>query len=1218
MDQVEHGTGHGTEEEDAPLGSRSLAAAVASATARLAAEGQGARVRVEGLRGAARAAFVAELHRSRPRPMVVFVRDALSAEVLVQDLHFFLGEEPTADALKKRVHVLPAWDVAPFAPMSPSPETIAQRIEGLYHLSQTPNPIVVATPEAALQRVVSPEVLLRSVSYLVQGDEVDLDELAGRLADWGYKRRPLVEERGEFAVRGGLVDVFVTGQGDPLRLELLGDTIESIRTFDVRTQRRLDEYEEALVLPAAEFPAQAMRDPAIARRIEDRARELEMTRQERLQLLDALGEGVHFPGVELLAPYLVRLVALSDYLPRDSLVIFDDEEALAVAAEEAWRAIAEHAAVAGEERQIHPPPADLYLEPAELEAALADRPRLVLSGLGAQAAPPGVAVERIGSRRPFDAAIGPAARLLREEKGFAALAERVRAWTGSGARIALVVGNAAQAERLQHILEDQGLVVPALGEPLPDVLAARPDPGPFIVAGELSESIELPGDRLVCIAEANLFGEHRRSRRRRMVALTLDQVMKSLEQLAPDDYVVHLDHGIGIYRGLRHLSVAGAEGDFLHLEYQGGDRLYVPVDRVNVVQKYVGGDGARPLLDKLGGVAWERVVKKTRESILAMAHELLALYATRERHAGHAFSTDDSYYQEFEARFPFDETPDQKRAIDEVLADLGRAKPMDRLVCGDVGYGKTEVAMRAAFVCAMEGQQVALLVPTTVLAQQHAETFRKRLDGYPVRIETISGFRTRAENAKVVSQIASGEVDIVVGTHRLLQSDVQFARLGLLVVDEEHRFGVRDKERIKQMRKLVDVLTLTATPIPRTLELSLTGIRDLSVIETPPLDRQAIRTYVTRFDDHVVRDAMLRELRRGGQVFFVHNRVETIDGMAERLRALVPEARIAIGHGQMREHQLERIMVAFLNQEYDVLLCTAIIESGLDMPNANTIFIDRADTFGLAQLYQLRGRVGRSPARAYAYLLVPGAAMLTREARQRLEVLEQLDDLGGGFKIAAHDLEIRGAGNLLGKQQSGHITAVGFELYTQMMEEAVHELRGEPVDTQVEPEIQLGIPAYIPDSYLDDVNQRLVWYKRLAAMKRPEDRVLLGEEMRDRYGPPPAIVEVLLDVMDLRRRLRALAIAEVKLKGPRVALRLDPSSPLPPAALVDWVRSVGGRAALTPDGTLFFATEARGEALLAELGTLLGALERLGSSPGVREAVGVAVEGPLGGGRVAG
>ena len=1211
-----------------------LPAVASRVVARLARDRRGS---VQGLRGPARAAFLAALHRASPRPILVVTANAAAADALALDLHFFLGEEPGADALKKRVHVLPAWDVAPFAPMSPSPETLAQRIEGLYHLGQTPNPIVVTTAEAAAQKAVVPSALRESVAYLVEGDEVDLPSLAARLLDWGYKRRPLVEDRGEFAVRGGLIDVFGTGFQDPVRLELLGDLLESIRSFDPRSQRRLADREDVLLLPATEFPLRARRDAERRRRVEDRSRDIEMPRAERLQVLEALAEGFPLPGIEVLVPYFTEVGPLTQHLSSEALVVIDELAAVEAAADETHASALQHAEQAVEERRIHPPVEDLYLSSAELAAALGEHPLLTLESL-ATLDGEAAGAERASSRLPFDLR---AARLLREEKGFAALAGRVREWTRARQRVALVVGSAAQAERLQHVLESQEMIVPALGDPLPVILAERDraseaspdgaapadaseggaaavvemaaaggeaaavkpvrkkgasdDGGAFVLVGDLSESIELPDDRLVCVAERDLFGEHRRSRRRRAAALSLDQVMESLAQLQPGQHIVHVDHGIGLYQGLKHLTVAGTEGDFLHLDYLGGDRLYLPVDRVNLVQKYVGGEGAQPALDKLGGATWERVKKKTKESILAMAHELLSLYATRERHHGHAFNTGDPLYQEFEARFPFEETPDQKRAIDEVLGDMSSSKPMDRLVCGDVGYGKTEVAMRAAFVCAMEGQQVAVLVPTTVLALQHFENLKRRFEGYPLVVEMLSSFRTKKENLEVVARLKSGAVDLVVGTHRLLQSDVEFARLGLLVVDEEHRFGVKDKERIKQMRKLVDVLTLTATPIPRTLELSLTGIRDLSVIETPPLDRQAIRTYVTKFDGQVIREAILRELRRGGQVFFVHNRVESIERRAEMIRALVPEAKIVVAHGQMRDHQLEKVMLAFLQHEFDILLCTAIIESGLDIPNANTILIDRADTFGLAQLYQLRGRVGRSPAQAYSYLLIPGEQILTDDAKLRLQVLQELDELGGGFRIAAHDLEIRGAGNLLGKQQSGHITAVGFELYTSMMEEAVQELRGEPPDREIEPEIQIGVPAYIPESYVDDVNQRLVLYKRLAALRGPEDVTVLGDEIRDRFGPLPALVETLLEVMELRRRMKFLGIAEARLRGPRLALRLDPTSSIASERLIEMVAEGRGRYVLAPDGT-FSVAIGEEAARLAELRTALDLLEPLAGS----------------------
>jgi transcription-repair coupling factor (superfamily II helicase) len=630
------------------------------------------------------------------------------------------------------------------------------------------------------------------------------------------------------------------------------------------------------------------------------------------------------------------------------------------------------------------------------------------------------------------------------------------------------------------------------------------------------------------------------------------------------------------------------EGDFLHLEYAGGDRLYLPVDRISLVQKYVGSDGATPPLDKLGGTSWDTVKRKARESIFAMAKELLEIYATREVMERRTFSTPDQYFREFEAAFAFEETPDQQRAVEEVLADMQRPKPMDRLICGDVGFGKTEVALRAAFLAVLDGRQVAVLVPTTVLAQQHFNTFRQRFQGYPVRVEMLSRFLTRAEAQVVVKGVASGEIDIVIGTHRLFQKDVSFKNLGLLVVDEEHRFGVVHKERIKRMRKLVDVLTLTATPIPRTLQMSLLSIRDLSVIETPPIDRLAIRTYLTRYDEGLIREAILREIGRGGQVFFVHNRVETIEIRARRLRELVPEATIAVAHGQMHERDLERVMAAFFAKKTHVLVCSAIIESGLDIPNANTIIIDHADHFGLAQLYQLRGRVGRSHERAFAYLMIPGEQLITRDAQLRLRALQDLDDLGGGFKLAAHDLEIRGAGNLLGKQQSGHIAAVGFELYEQMMEEAVRELRGEHVSAEVEPEIQLGFPAYIPDSYIPDENQRLVFYRRLAAIRGPSDLDEIATELRDRYGPIPPLADSFLRIMDLRRSLKDYMVIRAVLRDGAVSLQFHEDAKVNVQRLVQLVHKSKGRFKLSADFQFSFEPESDDwDGLVAETQSVL-------------------------------
>jgi transcription-repair coupling factor (superfamily II helicase) len=682
-------------------------------------------------------------------------------------------------------------------------------------------------------------------------------------------------------------------------------------------------------------------------------------------------------------------------------------------------------------------------------------------------------------------------------------------------------------------------------------------------------------------------------RRRAARRVSVSQLLQSLSEIKPEDYVVHLDHGVGLYRGLRHLRVADTEGDYLHLEYAGGDRLYLPVDRISLVQKYVGAEGAAPALDKLGGASWERVKAQTRESILAMAKELLATHAAREIDSRPPYGQPDAYFREFEATFPFEETPDQKRAIDDVLADLLRGKPMDRLVCGDVGYGKTEVALRAAFLAVMDGRQVAVLVPTTVLAQQHFTTFRTRCEGYPVRVAQLSRFQTAAEQKAVLRDLAAGTVDIVVGTHRLLQADVAFKHLGLLVIDEEHRFGVKHKERIKDLRALVDVMAMTATPIPRTLQLSLTGLRDLSVIETPPVDRLAVRTYVTRYDDDVIRDAVRRELARAGQVFFVHNQVENIELMARHVRTLVPDATVAVAHGQMPERELERVMGRFMAREVSVLVCSTIIESGIDIPNANTIIINRADHFGLAQLYQLRGRVGRSHERAYAYLMIPGEHLITKDAQKRLRVLQELDDLGGGFKLAAHDLEIRGAGNLLGKQQSGHIAAVGFELYTAMMEEAVMELRGQRRRVDVEPEIQLGFPAYIPDTYIPDEHQRLIIYRRLATVAGPAELDELAVELRERYGPIPPLADSFLRVMDLRRLLKACMIVRAVLRQGAVTLTCHPEAPIEVEQLVALVQRGKGRFRLSADYQLSFSPRHTDwDGLVQEIGDVLREIQQ--------------------------
>jgi transcription-repair coupling factor (superfamily II helicase) len=989
---------------------------------------------------------------------------------------------------------------------------------------------------------------------------------------------PLVEDPGELAVRGGIVDVFPAGYARPVRLDFVGDTIESLRVFDAASQRSLEPVEEVLLLPVREFGLTRL-GPSAARLVDARAAELGLARQERRDLVEAVRCGLVLPGAEQWLPYLYEDPgSLADYLPPGTVLWVQGAAEVEAAIERGWAQVEAHAADAAREGRFHPPPDRLYLPPPAWRAAAERRPRVeaealeLLDPAALQATT--YSTESVALRTAAGA-----------ENPLAAAAARLSEREAEGTRVVLVAANAARRDRMQALLAGHGVRATASGAPFPEALAAA-GRAPLALLGELTRGALLPADRLLIVTEPELFGEPRQVRRgRRERPATF---LSTLAELRPDDYVVHVDHGIGRYRGLRHMHVAATEGDYLHLEYAGGDRLYLPVDRINLVQRYVSGEAAVPALDRLGGTSWERVKAKTRESLLAMAEELLHVYAAREVHTRPGCGEPDGLYREFAARFPFEETPDQQRTIDDVVADLAGARPMDRLVCGDVGFGKTEVAMRAAWLVVLGGRQVAVLVPTTVLAQQHLETFRTRFQGYPVAIDMLSRFRSPAENRETLRRLAEGRLDIVIGTHRLLQKDVAFRRLGLLVVDEEHRFGVRAKERIRQLRPGVDVLTLTATPIPRTLNMSLSGIRDLSVIETPPVDRLAIRTYVTRHDETVIRDAILRELGRGGQVFFVHNRVESIAQVTRRLGELVPEAKVATAHGQMDDRDLERTMLGFMRGETNVLVTSAIIESGLDIPTANTLIVNRADTFGLAQLYQLRGRIGRSHHRAYAYLLIPGEHLITPEAQKRLRVLQELDDLGGGFRLAAHDLEIRGAGNLLGKQQSGHIAAVGLELYTQMLEQAVRELRGEPSDTEVEPEIQLGIPAFIPESYVPDVSQRLVVYKRLAGIRGLPDLEAIAAELADRYGPIPPLVDTLLRLMELRRWLKDLRVLRARRRGDAVVLEFDPHTPVQGEVLAAFVQHERRRVRVTAGSALEIRPDAADhDGMIAEVRALL-------------------------------
>ena len=1127
--------------------------------------------RISGLHGSAKAYAVFLAARHLDCPLVVLVPTVKEAERLFLDLSFFLGEEAVASPLERRLHLFPGWDILPFESLSPNPDHLAARMESLHRLAQQPAPLLVTTPAAVMQRVV-PRESFRS-AHFIEGQEVDREKLLWQLSSLGFARAPLVEERGDFSVRGGIVDIFPPAYDRPMRMEFADDRIDSIREFDPRTQRSRSHHEELLLLPMKEFASGAQTSRETLARIEERADDLGFTRKDKRALLESVREGVRFAGMEFLAPYFYDrpLPSILAHLPRRGIVWWDQPARVEEELERFEKLVTQRASKAAAEGRFHPHAEALYLDPDGWRKEAAAFRQIHSESLDVLASPD-AASSTLSVRSYANADLHSELTTQQgSERSLAPLVEHLDQWRDQ--RVLFVGGHPGDAQRLQQLLAYYQVDIP-ISEGSFHEFVAGPSNGPRIVLGGLTQGVRIPDEGLVIITLEELWGRRKRdpSVRKRE---TSGHFITSLSELRQDDVVVHLDQGIGIYRGLKYLKVAGTEGEFLHLEYQGGDRLYLPIDRINLVQKFIGAEGGAPVLDRLGGTSWLKLKARTRKAIVAMAKELLRVYATRELHEGHNFPVPDQTYREFEAAFEYEETPDQEQAITATLQDMTQSKPMDRLICGDVGYGKTEVAMRAAFMAAMDGKQVAVLAPTTILAQQHLETFRSRFEPYPVRVESLSRFVTGKNVQQSLKDLAAGLIDIVIGTHRMLQKDVAFKNLGLVVIDEEHRFGVSHKEKLKQIRYTVDVMSLTATPIPRTLHMSLVGIRDLSVIETPPPNRLAIRTYVTRYDEGVIRDAILREINREGQVFFLHNRVESIQRMGQKIMDLVPEAKVAIAHGQMAPAEIKKNMGLFQENEAQVLVCSAIIESGLDYPNANTIIINRADRFGLAQLYQLRGRVGRSSRRAYAYLLLPGSGTVTKDAEKRLRALQELDELGSGFKLALHDLEIRGAGNLLGREQSGQIAAVGFELYTQMMEETIHELKGEERRVSVEPEIRLGIPAYFPDDYIPSANQRLLFYKRLANLENPEQLAEIQDEIRDRYGSYPRVAENLFRVMELRRALIQALATQIIYQSGRLSLTFHATSKLNVDRLLKLAQedhrhfqfSPEGRLAFTPDHT---------------------------------------------------
>jgi transcription-repair coupling factor (superfamily II helicase) len=1139
--------------------------------ARRIAERSGA-VRLAGLRGGAGAVVGADLvAQLGDAPALFIAPTAKACDALAQDLCAALGEPAEGG----RVRAFPAHDTHPYERFSPQPFLVAQRMDVLYRWLASarpdarvePTPIAVAPWTALALRVPSREVVRSRSVHLEVGQITDRDALVATLVGAGYSRMSLVEERGELAVRGGILDIFPPHRAHPIRIELLGDEVESIREFDELTQRSRDALSHVVAPPPRELLLNRSLVVDRSERIRELAVEQGVSNREVDELLDSLLRGHIPPGAESLAPLLQPAVeTIFDYLPSDTLIVVDDPEAGRDRMQRYVSDAAENYAVARESGRVVSEPDELALSPEALEREVFARKPVLLERLDV------VDLEAEGEHLSLrcsghDGLRGELVKARSSDQALEPLVDALANWCDGGWRTALCISALSSAERLRHLLSEYGLEVRIAEKPRPASRWSSPGRVEIRVC-DFSEGFVFPAERLVVLTEEVIFGP--RQRRRVRAHWPEGASIEGLAQLEKGDYLVHAEHGIGIYRGLVELDLGIARGEFLRLEYQDGDRLFVPVHRLSLIQRYGGSDGHAPRIDKLGGLSWEKAKKSIKKSLRVMAHELLSLHAARELAPGHGFAGRDRHFEEFEATFPFEETADQAAAIEDVLGDLQRPKPSDRIVCGDVGYGKTEVAVRAAFRVAMDGKQVAVLVPTTVLCQQHEETFKERFEGHPMEIESLSRFRSAKDAKSVIERLADGSIDIVIGTHRLLQKKVDFRDLGLLVIDEEHRFGVTHKERIKQLKKTVDVLTLTATPIPRTLQMAFNGIRDLSVINTPPADRLAIRTQVCRISDALIREVILRELRRGGQAFFVHNRVQTIGAMQSRLARIVPEAKVIVAHGQMKERELEDRMLRFMHGEADVLLCTTIIESGIDNPRANTILINRADALGLAQIYQLRGRVGRSKQRAYAYLMIPGSEdALTTDAKRRLEAIQDLSELGSGFRLANMDLEIRGAGNLLGAEQSGCLAAVGYETYLSMLEETMDELRGKSHQTEVDPEIRLPVTARLPESYVSAVSQRLVLYKRLASCRDDSEIDRIRDELLDRYGSLPDEAENLFEVIRLKSRARRLGITAIDLAKGEIVLTAADESKVDPQRLLELLHQAGSGMRVAPDRKIY-------------------------------------------------
>ncbi|HEY7351597.1 MAG TPA: transcription-repair coupling factor [Terriglobales bacterium] len=1135
------------------------------------------RIRVTGLNSPAKALLIPELQKTAGRPLIVLVRNNEAADELLPVVQAFstLIGGPPSDAVVS----IPSRDVLPFQNLSPHPEIQEQRAIALWKIASGAASIVIAPVGATVLRLNPGDYYAELARRLRRGESFDIDTLLEHLNSVGYNSTDVVEMPGEYALRGGILDIYSPEADRPVRIEFFGDEVESIRKFDPATQRSSSPADEVVLLPLSETPVNEQLLGAIHARLSGKR---VSGAADIVEQATRAGGVTVFPGWEFYAPVAGATGTIFNLLPNAS-VIADEPELLTAEIDQFWERVEEVHERSGVGNLVRP--SDLYVSPDDWREKVK--------------ALPGADVEHLGVTRGDDLETlefhsQPSPRF---HGSIPIMLEEVKRHLAENRRVLVAAPNTGELERLTDFFTEYGVSF-RLGTRTRGGESYADETSYFagevltttLVKAYIPDGMILPDAGLTIFGTRDLFDESESivSRPQRQKSKT-SAFLSDFRDLQVGDYVVHVEHGIGQYQGLKEINQGDGNTEFMVLEYAEGAKLYVPLTRLDLVQKYRSQEGAKPTLNHLGTAAWAKTKARVRKAMKDMTEELLKLYAQRKTAQGHSFQADNEWMREFEDAFEYSETEDQELAIKDVKRDMESQQPMDRLLCGDVGYGKTEVAMRGAFKAISDNKQVAVLAPTTVLAFQHFETFKQRFAAFPVTIEMVSRFRTPKQQKEILQRVEAGKVDVLIGTHRLLSKDVKFADLGLLVVDEEQRFGVRHKERLKQMRKEVDVLTMSATPIPRTLHMSLVGLRDMSVIETPPKDRIAIQTVVANWDEKLIRAAIDQELDRGGQVYFLHNRVDTIWEIAAKLQELVPRARIIVGHGQMGEGELEKVMLKFMRHGADLLVATTIIENGLDIPLCNTILINRADRFGLSELYQLRGRVGRSNRRAYAYLLLPAEIELTPIARRRLAALKEFSDLGAGFKIAALDLELRGAGNLLGGEQSGHIEAIGFDLYTQMLEQAVREMKGE-TEPQPQTQLNLGLNIRIPADYILEENQRLRMYKRIAGVETERQLSDVEAELRDRYGEPPLPVQQLIRYAALRLQAAQAGVTGIERKRDLVSVRFRQDAPVDPLRLATFVSSQRG-AQFLPDGTLkFLAKGLDARELLEQLQSLLTSL----------------------------